>query len=132
MPGLDVSWVVSDPMLADVISVVRRQDVRGTNGRAVPTVTETWPAITAVVTQQSPADLLRRDDSEIVPRRIFVASTFCFRGATRDAQGLNWMPDLITWNGTQYLVTEVLPYSRYGVGIYEVIAESMTAVDVPQ
>jgi hypothetical protein len=35
-------------------------------------------------------------------------------------------PDIITWNGMDYLVTQVLPYSRFGAGVYEVHADAMT------
>lgn len=134
MPMLDVSWVTTDPMMADTFDVERRQDVIGANGRTTPTVVETFMALVGVVTQQDPADLMRRDDGQIVPRRIFVASPFAFRGATKDGPPLpvGFQPDLISWNGTKYVVTNVMSYQRFGRGFSEVVAESMTAVDTPQ
>lgn len=135
MPMLDVSWVTLDPMLADVFDVSRRLDIVGTNGRTTPTVVETFPGVVGVVTQQDPGALMRREEGQIVPRRILVASTFAFRGASREtgwALPEGYQPDLIDWNGTTYVVTEVMSYQRFGGGLTEVIAESMTAVDVPQ
>lgn len=131
MPLLDVSFVVDDPMFADWVAVQRRNDVVGTNGRTVPTVYQTFPRVRGVITQQDPQELMRRDDSQSVPRRIFFATRFQCRGASQEGDA-SYQPDLITWNGTIYTVQEVLSYSRYGRGIYEVIAASMNAMDRPQ
>lgn len=135
MPMLDVSWVTRDPMLADSFDVFRRRDLVDTNGRTAPTVVETFPGVVGVVTQQSPGDLMRREEGQIVPRRIFIAACFKFYGASREtgwALPEDFQPDLVEWNGTTYVVTEVMSYGRYGRGVWEVVAESMSAVDVPQ
>lgn len=126
MPDLDVSFLTCDPMLADTFDVKRRTDTVGTNGRTTSTP-QTFTGVTGVVTQQDPADLMRRDDGQMVPRLIFVASIFAFRGASTGYQ-----PDQIIWNGTTYTVKQVYPYSRFGQGMYEVVAESMNAMDAPQ
>ncbi len=127
MPLLDVSFMTSDPMLADVFTVTRRTDVIDDFGRTAPTAVETFNDVVGVVTQQDPADLMRRDDGQMVPRMIFVASTFLFRGAS-----VGYQPDIITWNGTGYTVKHVMNYSRFGAGTVEVVAESMQAMDNPQ
>lgn len=127
MPSLDVSFVVADPMLADRFTVKRRTDVVDNFGRTAPTLVETFANQVGVVTQQDPADLMRRDDGQMVPRMIFVASRFIFRGAS-----VGYQPDIITWNGSDYTVKHVMNYSRYGNGIVEVVAESMVAMDNPQ
>lgn len=127
MPQLDVSFVVSDPMLADSFSVTRRTDVVDDKGRTTPTPIEIFDNLVGVITQQDPADLMRRDDGQMVPRMIFVASRFIFRGAS-----VGYQPDIITWNGSDYTVKHVMNYSRFGNGINEVVAESMVAMDNPQ
>lgn len=132
MPQLDVSFMTADPMLSDAITVTRRKDVVGINGRTTPTVERVFNNIRAVVTQADPAAIMRREEGQIVPRRIFVASTFAFRNASKGASGVNNHPDIITWNSCDYLVGEVLPYSRFGGGTFEVIADSFVALDVPQ
>jgi len=126
MPDLDVSFVTCDPMLADSFDVIRRTDPVGSNGRTIPTAEESFPSLTGVVTQQDPADLMRRDDGQMVPRMIFVASVFAFRNAS-----VGYQPDQIVWNGTTYTVKQVYPYSRFGPGMYEAVAESMNATDAP-
>lgn len=122
MPQLDVSFVLSDPMLADTFAVSRRVESVDAYGRRVVAAPVNYPLITGVVTQEDPADLMRRDDGQMMPRQIFVATKFQLIGVATGAQ-----PDLITWNGATYTVRKVYPYSRYGQGIYEAVAEVMEA-----
>lgn len=126
MPQLDVSWVVTDPMLADSFSVTRRQETVGANGR--PTITPTvFPNLVGVVTQSEPTTLQRDDDSQTVPRAISIVTKFAARGATTGYQ-----PDLVTWDSQDYLVTDCIPYRRFGAGFYEILAASENAMDQPQ
>lgn len=125
MPQLDVSFMTADPMLADAFDVVRRREVL-VLGRVTVTTQEFLDEV-GVVTQESPSDLMKNTDAQFVPRRIFVASMFQFYGAVEGYQ-----PDYILWNGSIYEVISVLPYSRFGAGTYEVIAESRKAMDIPQ
>jgi len=143
MPQLDVSFVTKDPMLADALNVRRRTQTIDSHGRMSAPTVETFTALLGVVTQQDPAEIMRRDAEVHVPRRIFVAAMFAFRGASVSADGLtNYQPDVIRWpvnadgsdasGATDYVVDQVLPYGRYGQGVYEVVASSQKAVDVPQ
>lgn len=127
MPHLDVSFMTADPMLADTFKVERRMDIVGTNGRTIPTVTATFKNVVGVVTQQDPADLVRNDDGQFMPRLITICSRFSFHGVSPGGQ-----PDLITWNGSQYVVKHLVPYSRFGRGTYEIVAEAMVAVGAVQ
>lgn len=131
MPDLDVSFMLADQLLADTFDVIRRRDIVGNNGRTTPTVEATFANQYGVITAQDPADLMRRDDGQMIPRLIFCASTFRFRGPSLGANQNGYQPDQISWNGGIYTVKHVLPYSRYGDGFVEVIAESMVAVDQP-
>lgn len=123
MPQLDVSFVVSDPMLADTFSVIRNSEVIDAKGRQ-STVPTTFPNLVGVVTQNDPADLLIRDDGIMTPRNISVCSRFAFRGPAPGFQ-----PDVISYQGTHYKVKHVLSFSRFGKGTYEALAESTTAID---
>lgn len=125
MPQLDVSFMTVDPMLSDTFDVTRNREVL-VNGR-VTLDTESFLDQIGVVTQQDPAELMKREDGQFVPRRIFVASMFQFYGAVEGYQ-----PDIIHWNGTEYHVVQVFPYSRFGAGVYEVVAQSQKAMDQPQ
>lgn len=125
MPDLDVSDVLFDPMLSTTFDVVREAESVDSKGRTVQTPT-TFSAVVGVITQEDPADLIKLPESEMVPRRIFGATTFAVRGATTGFQ-----PDKIVYAGDTYTVTRVMPYSRYGPGIFEFIATSMNATDNP-
>lgn len=131
MPQLDVSWVVEDPMFATTFDVTRRTDVVGNDGVTTPTEVASFPATLGVVTQDDPAELLRRDDGQMVPRFIFIATKFALRNASRTADGTQYQPDQVTWNGTTYTVVRVYPYSQFGQGMYEAVLEAMNAMDAP-
>lgn len=124
MPDLDVSFVLDDPMFSDTFAVCRRPETL-VDGRTV--VGEQWFSnVEGVVTQESPADIMRREEGVMVPQRIFIATRFRMYKAA-----VGYQPDKIRWNGTDYYVESVLPYSRYGEGFYEVIASSQSQPDQP-
>lgn len=132
MPQLDVSWVVEDPMFADTFDVIRRTDLVGNDGFTTPTAEETFPSIVGTITQQDPQDLMRSDAGQMVPRKILICTRFAIRGVSKDpSTGQQYQPDQIRWNGAVYTVVSPLAYSRYGGGLYEIVAESMNAVDSP-
>lgn len=125
MPELDVSFMTSDPMLSDSFAIIRRTETISDKGRSV--VDETMvPDCVGVITWKDNADLIRLPEGQMVPREIFVASQTPIYGAVRGKQ-----PDLILYLGERYLVRQVLPYSRFGGGTYEVMATSETAMDQP-
>jgi hypothetical protein len=134
MPMLDVSDIVVDPDLADTFDVIQRPEtVSSSTGRSSTSEILTQ-GVVGVVTMQDPADLMRRDDSDSQPRLIFVASAFRFRGVSKEGPQ-QYKGDIIIWpptgqqGSTRYTVLKVFPYSRYGTGITEVVAESMNATD---
>lgn len=118
MPLLNVAFMTTDPMVADCFDVRRRLNVVGLNGRVSAEPDQLFQGMLGVVTQQNPADLIKTEDGQSIPRRILICSPFQFIAIAPGQQ-----PDEVTWNGTVYLVTESLPYSRYGEGHYEAIAE---------
>lgn len=118
MPMLDVSFVLDQAEFEDEFKVRRRLDVVGKNGRVIASPDE-WFDAYGVVTQQDPAELLKTEDGQsIMSRKIFLASRTRFVQAAEGQQG-----DEITWNGIIYTCISSLPYSRYGEGFYEAIAE---------
>lgn len=121
MADIDVSEVLFDPDLADLFDVVRREEIVGDNGR--PVIKERRHlSIVGVITAQSPADLLRRDDGQMMPRKYSLVTVFRLQGPGRGHQ-----PDDIWLDGQRFTVTEVLPYSRFGSGFVEAIITSMNA-----
>lgn len=134
MPLLDVSDIVIDPDLADTFDVIQRPEaIDPATGRS-STGAVLNAGIVGVVTMQDPAELMRRDDSDSAPRLIFVASPFAFRGVSKEGSQ-QYKGDIIVWpqpgevGSTRYTVIKVYPYSRYGMGIHECVAESMNATD---
>jgi len=135
MPWLDVSEIVEDPDLADTFNVIQRPEtIDPATGRSSTGRVENLD-VAGVVTMQDPAQLMRRDDSDSAPRLIFVASTFVFRSASKSADGQPYKGDIIVWpqpgepGSAEYTVIKVYPYSRYGAGMHECVAESMNATD---
>ena len=118
MPMLDVSFMLDDPMLSDLFDLQRKLNIIGVNGRVTSTNDSSFTGLSGVITQQDPADLIRTEDGMSVPRRIFIASRMQLV-----SESLTNQPDQITWNGVLYSVVQVFPYSRYGAGFYEAIAE---------
>lgn len=118
MPLLDCSFMCEDPLLADTFDVRRRVQAVGPDGRVSAVPDEVFTGLIGVVTQQDPSDLIRTEDGQSLPRRIFIASRFAFIAA-----GPNMQPDEVLWNGVLYTVSSSLPYSRYGAGFYEAILE---------
>ncbi len=116
MPMLDVGFMTADPMLADGFTLRRRLNVMGDNGRVLANPDQVFECM-GVITYQDPADLLRTEDDQTLPRRIFIA--------TRQqliAEGPDYQPDEIEHNGCLYTLESALPYSRYGAGLYEGVA----------
>lgn len=118
MPQLDVSFMTTDPMLADTFAVRRKLNVVGTDGRAKQVPDTLFPKVRGVVTQQDASILLQAEDGQSFPKRIFIASRFQFIAAATDYTG-----DEVTWNGIVYICSSSLPYSRFGAGTYEAICD---------
>lgn len=123
---LDVSFVLSDPLISSTFDVYRRAETVGTNGRV--TITETpFPGITGVVTPQDPAKITRSDASTIVEHAIEVNASFVFRDAS-----LGFQPDRIHWQGRDYYVDSLYPFSHIGAGHQRILAVSLKATDPTQ
>lgn len=118
MPLLDVSFMTYDAMLSDVFDVLRRLNTMTQLGRVQAPIDYVAKNVAGVVTQQDPADLIRTEDGQNIPKRIFFATQYQVIAAAEGQQ-----PDVIKWNGVYYTVVSSLPYSRFGDGFYEVIAE---------
>lgn len=126
MPRLDVNEVLLDPDLSDTFCVRRRAESFNEKGRTQVTE-DTIPGITGVVTPMDPAKLDRRDDGQIADRAIRVSTPFALRTASTGFQ-----PDVIVYDGTEYLVVKVKSLRRFGQGFYKAEAASFHITDNPQ
>lgn len=133
MPDLDVSFMLSDPMLSETVTVTRRLDAISTKGRTQKTVEQVFDDVVGVITQSDPSDLIRGEQGQLLPRVITFCTTFAIRGPSVDrTTGVKYQPDVITWNGNDYVVIGFSPYPSFGQGVYEVTAQSTASVDAIQ
>lgn len=116
MPMMDLSRAMQDPRMADRVTVYRQTETVSAGGIASVVRTE-FPKVIMVITAQGAGELIRRDDGQQVPRKISAVTKFRLRPATPGFQ-----PDIIEHQGAEFLVSEVLPYHRFGPGFIEAIA----------
>lgn len=123
---LDVSFVLTDPLISDTFDVYRRAETVGSNGRSsvgeVP-----YPGIVGVVTPQDPSSITRSESSAIVEHAIEINAAFVFREASQGVQ-----PDRIVWRGREYYVDKLYPFSHIGRGHQRVLCVSFRATDPQQ
>lgn len=125
MAQLDVSELLFDPDFADMFTVIRHEETISEQGRAI-TRPVSHPNIVGVVTATSPADLIRRDDGQMMSRKVSVVTSFRLRGPSPGFQ-----PDQIVIEGVTFTITEILPFTRFGSGFVEALATSMNALNAP-
>lgn len=113
-PQLDVTDAILDPMFADEISITRRPYTTGSNGRV--SIAPTNLCITGVVTQGTPHAFEQQPDDQ-VGKAMITVHAFQFQLYDPVTGKLNsYQPDIINYNGNQYIVTKVLNWSRFGQG----------------
>ncbi len=130
MPMLDVSDVLLDPMFAEALTIERRTDDVGSNGRVT--------SISQIITPQPfgvvvPVDtaiggnaLERTPDEQHRGAALEVYTTFRLRGPSPDGQ-----PDIIIYDGSQYIVTIINTFARFGAGFIKAECSSMNSIDDP-
>jgi hypothetical protein len=129
VPDLDVSDIILDPDFAETLTIKRRQANVGSNGRATQIVTTITPAPVGTVQTLDAGDLERGSDQQVLPKRIQVITSFRLRGASQDAQGNEFQPDLIIWQGDSYQVDSVEPWTAYGAGWVAAKCSSIDSLD---
>jgi hypothetical protein len=123
MPQLDVSFMLSDPMLMSKFDVERQTESVGANGRATLTPTP-FPDQHGVVTPADPDKLERGPDGSAPdegPQRAHAV-----RAARRGPAGA--APDIVIYAGDRYEVKRVMPW-RFGQGWYTAHAETNAVQD---
>lgn len=119
MAFIDVTDVLSDPDFADLVTIRRVSETVNGFGESVPASVE-FTGIPMVITYQSPAEIVRKDDGTSTPRKASVVTAFQLRQQSPGYQG-----DQIDVDGSTLVVTEVLPFKRFGPGFCEAIATYM-------
>ena len=116
-----------DTDITDQFTVMRRvQTIDSTTGRSGISVEGTFENVDGVVTISNPDDLERLDDSQRMGRNITIVTSFMLRGPAPGYQ-----PDIVQWQGDNYLVKAVDPYPHAGDGFVQAIAGSVDSIDQP-
>lgn len=124
MATLDVTDAILTADFLDSVIVVRRTETVNNFGESVVS-SQRFTAF-AVVAATSPDDLVRSTDEELMHRTISVVTKFPIRGPAPGFQ-----PDLVLWQGDQFVITKIAPYSNFGPGFIEAEATSMDTIDEP-
>jgi hypothetical protein len=128
MPFLDVTDVLLDPMFCETLVVKRRVQTL-LKGRTQMQVTVVNPAPVGVVLPLD-GELERAPDMQTAPKRIEIHTPYRLRGESNKADdSAEYQPDLINWNGDDYLVTVVDNFSHYGRGFIRAEAVATPLVD---
>ena len=130
MADLDVSVAIESLMLSDWITIYRRGNVVGVNGRANLQVSATYNAW-AVVVPASPRDLQRLSDDQFMQRAINVTTEFTLQGAAT-LNGSDQAPDWISWGNDTYQVISIDNLTNFGMGFTNAICTLVDANPLQQ
>lgn len=120
MPALDVSDAILDVEFIDTLSIIRRPYTTDSHGRV--TVTPQNLTATGVVTQGSPNPFEQVADDQYGKTALTVhAYNFQLFDPTTGPLN-NYQPDILVYQGNHYVITNVLNWSRYGVGFTMALA----------
>lgn len=125
MPDLDVDDIMLDPDFCEPLTVKRRAEVL-VKGRPTGSATTISPAPFGVVIAQDDSPMIRGPDQQSLPQLIEVHTPFRLRGASTGYQ-----PDLVTWNGADYVVNKVMNFSKYGQGFIKAQCSSVASTEPP-
>jgi hypothetical protein len=130
MPFLDVSSLLLDPDFAQRLTIERRTDQVGANGRTVQTPQIITPKPIGVVLPVDTAiggnALERNPDEQHRGAALEIITKFRLQGPAPGFQ-----PDVLVYEGNRYIITIVNTLSKYGAGFIRAECSSMDSVDNP-
>jgi hypothetical protein len=124
MALLDVSELLFDPDLCDLVTVTRRTNVVSTDTGRNTVTTVPYTGVVMFVLISDPSDEQRSPESTNIPRSIEVVTNFRLRGPSEGV-----LADVITYMGSDYTLTEIKPHTKWGAGFVKAKATSMNASD---
>ncbi len=116
MPVSNASRVLRRPRFAQRVTVIRRSQTVGDDGRGV--ITETTLTPIGVITAGSVQPLVQVEDSTHARNNITVHCVERLLDPTAGHQ-----PDIILYQGNRYVVTKTYDWSTYGAGFYAAEAD---------
>jgi hypothetical protein len=117
-----------DPDFAEPLTIYRRIQNIDAHGRPNMTPVLITPAPFGVVEPQDTSPLERKEDFQDLEQLIEVHSVFRLRSAGLDS-GVQYQPDIVVWNSTNFLVVRVMNWSKYGAGFTRALCSSTDAID---
>ena len=125
-PGIHV---LSSPMLVDTFNVIRRTETVNNSGESILGLTATIGVYGVVKSIGDRLDRKADDDSSQKDLRIF--TKFALRGSARDGVPTDWKPDIVFWQGNNFIVVNVRDWGRYGVGYIAAECNALELVSMP-
>jgi len=123
MPRIDVTRVLRSPAFSEAFTVIRSQVTGEDHGR--PVVQQTTMAVKGVV-------------NPTTPHTDFTGQAMRARRAIRVHTQVRlydsvkgYLPDVIQWEGNNFVVREANPWNKYGNGFYDVYAEISDTATAP-
>jgi hypothetical protein len=123
MADIDVSDLLGDPDFIDTFTVLRRQETTNNSGESTLAIT-TYPTPPdlpqpyGAVFPTGDNKLVRQQDFTTQSSTITVITQFRLRGSSKSG-GSEFQPDIVVWNGGNYVVSNVNEYTQYGAGFIE-------------
>lgn len=132
MPMLDVSAVLTSPMLMDTFLVNRRTQTVNNFGIASTTI-QPFPGLFGVVYPSNENELKRLPDLQVQEKAITVITRFALRGEAETSANpaVSFQPDIVVWGGDNFVVRKIEDWSQYGPGFILAICTSIDLVDAP-
>jgi len=127
---LDVSAALQNPYTLDSFSVLRRKQFVNNFGQT-KIESERFDGVRGVVYPEGLNDLSRRAEVQTNAKSIVVITKFGLRSESKTVDQCEYQPDVVVWNGSNFLVVRVEDYSKYARGFIKVAATSIDIVDPP-
>ena len=124
-PFLAPARALSNPMLTSSFVVLRRREVVTSEGVSTVPTPVPYPAI-GVVTSAGPNDLRRLEEYDAADRHIAIVTRFRLQMTSP-----GFKPDIVVWNGDNFVVKAIDPYPQYGDGWVQAIVGSIDLQDQP-
>lgn len=125
MVAFDMRDAVMAPEFMDSFQVIRRNQAVNNYGRAQNTPQFTANAV-GVVTPASAKQLERLPDMQYIGKALSIVTTYPIQGPTPGVD-----PDLIVWNGDNFVVQLLDDASNYGPGFVTVVCTSIDSTELP-
>jgi hypothetical protein len=129
---LNLSSVLTSPMLVDTFTVNRRTQTVNNFGVASTTV-QPFAGLYGVVYPSNENELKRLPDLQVQEKAITVITNFALRGESETSAdpAVSFQPDIVVWGGDNFVVRKLEDWSQYGPGFILAICTSIDLVDTP-